>query len=148
MLPPVGKSSAPAVLSKPGGRIEYRLLATNKTSTMEKELNEAAAAGFKFKSVMGGDTSLGGSEVVVITTRDPNAAAKSRYDYRLLATSKTSTMQKEMTEAGNAGFTYTGQTVFNSTFGGQEVVVIVTYQQATPFKMSRNALTECVHQPL
>jgi hypothetical protein len=38
-------------------QIEYRVLATNKTSTMGKELNEAAEAGYRFKGVMGGETS-------------------------------------------------------------------------------------------
>ena len=34
-------------------RTEYRVLATNKTSTMEKELNDAAEQGFRFQAVMG-----------------------------------------------------------------------------------------------
>jgi hypothetical protein len=102
---------------------DYRVLATNKTSTMQKEMNDAAEAGFRFGGVMGGDTSFGGSEVVVIMTR-PNGM-NPRYDYRLLATNKTSTMQKEMQEAGDAGYEYKGQSVFKSTFGGKEVVVIL-----------------------
>ena len=36
--------------------LEYRVLATSKTSTMEKELNEAAAAGYRFSKTMGGNT--------------------------------------------------------------------------------------------
>ena len=43
--------------------VSYRLLATNKTSTMQKELNEAAQAGYRFGGVMGGD------EVVSILRR-------------------------------------------------------------------------------
>jgi hypothetical protein len=102
--------------------VDYRVLATNKTSTMQKEMQEAAEAGFRFGAVMGGDTAVGGSEVVVIMYR---AGAAGKYDYRLLATSKTSTMQKEMQEAGDAGFEYKGQTVFKSAFGGKEVVAIL-----------------------
>ncbi|MBA3886745.1 MAG: hypothetical protein H0X67_13585 [Acidobacteria bacterium] len=102
--------------------VEYRVLATSRTSTMQKEMQEAAAAGFRFGDVMGGDTSFGGSEVVVIMHRD---GSPGRFDYRLLATSRTSTMQKEMQEAGDAGFEYRGQTVFKSTFGGKEVVTIL-----------------------
>ena len=34
--------------------VQYRVLATTKTSTLEKELNEAAEAGFRFETVMGG----------------------------------------------------------------------------------------------
>jgi len=104
--------------------IEYRLLATNKTSTMEKEMNQAAAEGFRFQGAMGGETAGGGSEMVVIMSREPAAGAP-RYDYRLLATNKTSTMQKELSEAGAAGFIYTGQSIYNSAFGGREVVVIL-----------------------
>jgi hypothetical protein len=102
---------------------QYQVLATNKTSTMQKEMSESAAAGFRFASVMGGETSFGGSEVVVIMGRGRDA--KSRYEYRLLATSKTSTMQKELQEASDAGYEFVGQTVFKSTFGGREVVVIL-----------------------
>jgi hypothetical protein len=104
-------------------RVDYRVLATKKTSTMQKEMQEAADAGFQFGGVMGGETSFGGSEVVVVMTRTANG--KPRYDYRLLATNKTSTMQREMQEAGDAGFEYSGQTVFESAFGGQEVVTIL-----------------------
>lgn len=103
---------------------EFRLLATNKTSTMQKEMNEAADAGFRFESTMGGETSFGGSEVVVIMSRD-TSSQKERYRYKLLATSKTSTMQKELQQAGNAGFEFKGQSVYSSTFGGKEVVVIL-----------------------
>ena len=102
--------------------VEYRVLATNKTSTMQKEMQESAEAGFRFGDVMGGDTAFGGSEVVVIMVRDGQPG---RFDYRLLATKKTSTMQKEMQEAGDAGYEYRGQTVFKSTFGGKEVVAIL-----------------------
>src|SRR5690242_18934698 len=79
------------------GAIDHKVLATNKTSTMEKELNEAADAGYRFEQVMGGESAFGGKEVVAVMTRD--GAAKGRYGYKLLATSKTSTMQKEMQEA-------------------------------------------------
>ena len=103
-------------------RIEYRVLSTTKTSTMQKEMQEAADAGFRFADVMGGSTAMGGSEVVVIMTKEGQAGT---YEYRLLATNKTSTMQKELQEAGDAGFEYKGQTAFKSAFGGKEVVTIL-----------------------
>lgn len=105
-------------------QVEYRVVATNKTSTAEQEMNEAADAGFRFGAVMGGDTAFGGSEVVTVMHRVEKAAA-GRFAYRLLATNKTSTMQKEMQEAGDAGYEYQGQTVFKSMFGGKEAVVIL-----------------------
>lgn len=106
-------------------QVDYKLLATNKTSTMQKELNEAAAAGFRFAGVMGGETSFGGSEAVVIMSRDTSQKDTSRFRYKLLATSKTSTMQKELQAVGDEGFEYKGQTVYSSTFGGKEVVIIL-----------------------
>jgi hypothetical protein len=104
---------------------DYRVLATNKTSTMEKELNEAAEAGYRFEHAMGGNTGFGGSEVVSILTKSKTDTATARYAYKLLATNKTSTMEKELQEAGNEGYDYKDQTVFKSTFGGEEVVVIL-----------------------
>lgn len=103
---------------------EYLVLATNKTSTMEKELNAAAERGLRYGGVMGGETAFGGNEVVVVMWKD-SAETEGRYAYRLLATSKTSTMQKEIQDAGEAGYEYRGQTVFESMFGGKEVVVIL-----------------------
>jgi hypothetical protein len=111
-------------------RYEYRLLATSKTSTMQKELNEAAAAGFRYASGMGGETAFGGAETVVVMKRVAGAPAESRYEYRLLAANKTSTMQKELDEAGALGFDYRGQTVFTTAFGGEEVVVILERDRA------------------
>jgi hypothetical protein len=112
-----------AVAAGAADAVEYRVLATNKTSTMEKEMRDAAAAGFRFGGTMGGETAFGGNEVVVVMTRTGNAAQ--RYEYRLLATTKTSTMQRELEEAAAAGFQYRGQSVFASMFGGKEVVVIL-----------------------
>ncbi|MCY3757047.1 MAG: hypothetical protein OXG96_04935 [Acidobacteria bacterium] len=105
-------------------RFDYKVLATNRTSTMEKEMNRAAALGFRLAAVMGGETSFGGSEVVVIMQKGRQGASGS-YQYRLLATNRTSTMQKEMNQAAGEGFGYAGQTVFETTFGGKETVVIM-----------------------
>ena len=102
--------------------IQYRVLATNKTSTMQKEVDAAAAAGFRFGNVMGGPTAGGGSEVVVIMTK---GSEPGNFEYRLLATNKTSTMQREMQNAADEGYEYRAQTAFISAFGGKEVVVIL-----------------------
>jgi hypothetical protein len=110
--------------------VEYRVLATNKTSTMEKEMREAAAAGFRFGGTMGGETAFGGNEVVVVMSKSGSGAP--RFEYRLLATSKTSTMQRELQEAAAGGFEYKGQSVFSSMFGGKEVVVILERDREAP----------------
>jgi hypothetical protein len=116
-------AGAGQLLAQAPRSVEYRVLATSKTSTMEKELNEAAEAGFRFVSIMGGETGLGGKEAVVVMSRA--AGETNRVAYRLLATNKTSTMQKELQDAADAGFQYRDQTVFESLFGGKEVVCIL-----------------------
>lgn len=112
--PPAAAQSAP---------VDYRVLATNKTSSMERELNEAAEAGFRFQAVMGGDTALGGNETVVVMSR--GGEIRGRFAYKLLATAKTSTMEKELQEAAQSNFEYRGQTVFKTSLGGDEVVCIL-----------------------
>lgn len=108
---------------EPARTVESRVLATTKTSTLEKELNQGAEAGFRFAAVMGGETAVGGNEVVAVMVR--SGAPEGRYLYRLLATNRTSTMEKELREAAAAGFEYRAQTIFNSVFGGEEVVAIL-----------------------
>ena len=122
----IGVSHAGA---QPADQYDYLLLATSRTSTMEREMNEAAASGYRFEAVMGGDTEFGDAELVAVMVRDSSAA---RRVYRILATSSTSTMQAELEEAGAEGYDYRGQTVYSSLFGGLEVVVILERAAAAP----------------
>jgi hypothetical protein len=120
----VSASAVSGMRSRPADAIDHRIVATMRTGTMEKELNEGAAAGFRFQAVMGGETAMGGKEVVAVMSR-PNGGNAARYQYKLLATNKTGTMQKEMQDAAEMGYEFRGQTVFESAFGGKEVVVIL-----------------------
>jgi hypothetical protein len=105
-------------------RYQYKLLATNRTSTMQKELQQAADAGFEYRGQTVFDTLMGGKEVVCILERDRENSAANPYQYRLLATSKTSTMQKELQEAGDQGYEVIGMTVAKTALGGSELVTI------------------------
>jgi hypothetical protein len=103
---------------------EYRLLATNRTSSMEKELNEAAKLGFRLETIAGGESKFGGQEVVVGLSRIPGDATQ-RFEYKLLATNKTSTMQRELQVAADEGYIYRGQTSFARAFAGKELVLVL-----------------------
>lgn len=87
---------------------KYRLLATSRTGTMQKELNQAAENGYRLipSTMIAKEQVLGGVEVVMILERPPSP--KKQYEYRLLATSRTSTLQKEVTEAKEAGYIIVG----------------------------------------
>ncbi len=108
----------------PAQRCEYKLLATNKTSTMQKELREAGAEGFRYRGQSVAQTSFGGKEVVVILEREIDGPAKT-YAYKLAATKRTKTMEKELNQAGEEGFRLMGLTVSETAFGGKELVSIL-----------------------
>jgi hypothetical protein len=113
------------------GRYSYQVLATNKTSTLEKELNAAGQLGFRLVDMKGGET-LGGDEVVTVVQRPTGDGPGPRYEYRVLATNKTSTMQKELSAVGAQGYVYIAQAVSPTTFGGQEVLVVVGREENAP----------------
>jgi hypothetical protein len=87
---------------------EYKLLATKRTSTMEKEINEAADAGYRLVGTMGGE--MKGGEIITIMRRSGDGNDKGRFQYKVLATSRTSTMQKELQSAADEGYEYRGYT--------------------------------------
>jgi hypothetical protein len=124
-----GGSEVVVVMSRIKGQginraCQYKLLATSKTSTMQKELQEAGDAGFEYMGQTVFSTAFGGNEVVVILERDPERKPI-HYQYKLLATKRTKTMKKELSEAGDAGFEFVGVTVSVSKFGGNEVISIL-----------------------
>ena len=122
-----GGSEVVVVMSRAAGaspRFEYRLLATSTTSRMQKELQQAADAGFEYVGQTVFGSAFGGREVACILERARDGAAKRRYDYRLLATTKTSTMQKELSDAGEQGYEVVGLTVADTLVGGAELVTI------------------------
>jgi hypothetical protein len=104
---------------------DVKVLATNKTSTMQSEMQEAGDAGYEYRGQTVFKSAFGGKEVVTIVERDSSIATPVRYEYKLLATKKTSTMQKEVGEAAAAGFQFVGMTVADTAIGGDEIVTIL-----------------------
>ena len=89
-------------------------------------MNQAAGEGFGYAGQTVFETTFGGKETVVIMERDETAGAEqAKYEYKLLATNRTSTMQKELTQEGENGFKLAGLTVSRTTFGGEELVSIL-----------------------
>ncbi len=99
----------------------FLLLATTRTGTMEKELEEAAAAGYRV--VTGSPTS--GDEMALVLEKV--ATPPDTYQYLLLATTRTGTMQRELHEAAAEGFRLLPDTMISKSqmFGGDEIVVIM-----------------------
>ncbi|HSR67798.1 MAG TPA: hypothetical protein VLU25_07640 [Acidobacteriota bacterium] len=77
----------------------YLLLATRRLSTMEEELNASAAQGYRLHpdSILYNDCEL-------VLLMQPLAPEDGRYQYRVLGTDRTSTMQRELEQAYQEGF--------------------------------------------
>ncbi len=91
-------------VAEPPNIYEYQLLATSRTGTMNKELNQAAAEGFRLlpSTLMQKKRSFGAMEIVMVLEKAPNS--KEKVEYKLLATSRTGTLQTEIMEATEEGF--------------------------------------------
>jgi hypothetical protein len=86
---------------------KYKLLATTRTGTMQKELNDAATDGYRLiPSTMIAKAGMISVEIVMILERPP--VPTKQYEYKLLATTLTSTLQKEVTDSQQAGFKIVG----------------------------------------
>jgi hypothetical protein len=106
---------------------DYIMLDTQKTSTMQKELQEAADSGYRLVRGQG-------SWLLSAILEKP-AEEQPPIDYLLLATSKSGTMQKEMDEAAAKGFH------FASVLGiGPEVVICMERRRAVTERTHRQKL--------
>ena len=107
---PTSSTEMAVFLSREGTHenpFKYRLLATTRTGTMQKELNDMAADGYRLiPSTMIAKAGLLAVEIVMILERPP--VVTKQYEYKLLATSLTSTLQKEVTEAQETGYKIVG----------------------------------------
>ncbi len=83
----------------PGRPGSYLLLAARRPATLEAELNEAAARGYRLhpQSILFHDCEL-------VLLMQPGAAEEPGYRYRVLETRRTSTLQRELEEAVGEGF--------------------------------------------
>jgi hypothetical protein len=98
----------------PGLKIDddqtYVVLSTKRIQTMEKELEEAAAKGFRV--LYGSPTQQ--FDMAVLLTR-VQAAGGAPYSYKVLATSRIKTMEKELLEAARQGYRLLPRTVITKT---------------------------------
>ncbi|HUR36797.1 MAG TPA: hypothetical protein VM009_03205 [Terriglobales bacterium] len=124
----------------------YKLLATGRTSTMEKEINEMAASGYRFAGTMGGQ--MQGGEIVTIMSRTPLVEGKGRYMYRLLATNRTSTMQKELQEMSDAGYEFVGETARGEVIIIMELDVANKDRKRYDYKLLATSRTSTMQQEL
>jgi len=89
-------------------------------STLEKEMNDAASAGFYFKDFTYG---------LVVMNRSVGEN-QYRYEYRLLPTENESIMRAELQNAATYGYTYKGNYIFQPDFDKKhETLVLVVLER-------------------
>jgi hypothetical protein len=91
----------------------YLLLATERTGTMQQEINEAAARGYRIVAASPKES----SEVVILLEQ-----SQDKYDYRLVAATRTGTLQREISDAAASGYRIIPRAV---TGKGDEVIVLM-----------------------
>ena len=104
-----------------------RVLSTTKTSTMEKELNETAAKGFRV---------TGASLMKVMLEEDQEQAG--RLDYRLLAAVRYGTLKNEIIAAGREGFRIVPRAIMDN----QQQTIIIMERAAGSTKPDQDQLIE------
>jgi len=104
------------VLERSPDKYQYRLLATTRTGTLQREINDAAEAGYRVvaravttKRTSGGLTgALAGNnarnegELIILMEKGPEGPANAQY--QVLATERTGTLQKEISQAAVNGY--------------------------------------------
>ena len=127
---------APAQAPSPAPAREYRFATTHKVATMERELNELAAKGYRLERVA---KTLNAGDMAALVSREAAAPAPSsatttapagpRFEYKVLATRRAGTMDKEIAEAAAEGFEIRGLTsMFRPGIGvfiGDETAVVL-----------------------
>ena len=108
-------AGAPAAAGQSEEPEKYLLLATTRTGTMQDELNEAGARGYRFAGAHGR------REDFVVMILDPEGR---RFRYLLLAAYRVGTLQREMNEAPPE-YDFAGVAVFGASFGGGTEAVVV-----------------------
>jgi hypothetical protein len=121
-------SSAVAIVNGQDAAETYLLLAAERTRTMQREIDEAAAKGFRVVAA----SSTDGSEAVVLLEQ-----TKGKYEYRLLATERTGTLQREISEAAAAGYRVVKRAVARK---GDELLVLMEKGPERAAKMEYHVL--------
>ena len=105
--------SAAAAVEGQEAADKYVLLATERTATMQREIDNAAAKGFRAFGASPNDS----SEVIVLLEK-----SNDKYQYRLLAATRVGTLQREISDAAGDGYHIVPRAV---TRKGDELLVLM-----------------------
>jgi hypothetical protein len=108
---------------------KYVLLATERTATMQQEIDDAAARGFRVFGASPND----GDEVIILLEKSP-----AKYQYRLLAATRIGTLQREISEAAGNGYHIVPRAVARK---GDELLVLMEKGPGGPARSQYQVLS-------
>ena len=108
-------------IEKLAGNESFVVLSTKRIGTMEKELTETANKGYRV--LYGAPTNQ--VDMALLLERN-NPVDRPAFQYKILATSRISTMQKELNEAGALGYRLVPRTIiFKTGFMTAELAMVM-----------------------
>jgi hypothetical protein len=109
-----------AEAGQPVAAAQFRVVSTMRTSTLEKEINEAAAGGYRV---------LGSALMNVLLMKGGDGSA--RYSYRLIGATNGRTLAKEIRQAGQEGYRLMPSTIMGNPGTRAETVLLMERASAS-----------------
>src|SRR5215510_13550606 len=102
--------------------LEFRAISTRQLATFEKELSELADQGFRLERLLESFTVL---YQAAILSRQQTEGGAPKYEYKLLAARRVSTLEKELGDAASEGYEVRGVMSAGKPYIGSEIVLIL-----------------------
>jgi len=102
--------------------LEFRAISTKQLATFEKELSELADRGFRLERLLESFTVL--YQAAILSRRQTEGGAP-KYEYKLLAARRVSTLEKELGDAAGKGYEVRGAMSAGKPYIGSELVLIL-----------------------
>jgi hypothetical protein len=105
-------------------QLVYRVVTATNTTAVEA-IQQVSDAGFRYLAQTVFTIPMGGNQVAVLFEHDPSARAELKYQYHLLVTTRITTMQKELEDAGQKGYQLLGLTAGRKLIGLNDIVAVM-----------------------
>jgi hypothetical protein len=105
-------------------QLVYRVITASDAGAVAA-IQQASDAGFAYLAQTVFTVPVRGNQVAVLFERDPRGPALPKYEYHLLATTRISTMDKELEEADRNGYQLLGLTSGRTLIGLNDIVAVM-----------------------
>jgi hypothetical protein len=118
--------STPLLAQSTTAEVEYLFINTQASGTLEKELNQEAAKGWRLLLLPKG---YGADSMGALLGKTDNGK---KYEYKVLAAKRIGTLENEFKEAVKQGFDYRGVITTERMLVGGETLLVLEHEQGQP----------------